>query len=256
MEVTMEKYGFVYIWYDRKHKRYYVGCHWGTIDDGYICSSSWMKQGYKHRPFDFKRRILKTNVSREALLEEEYKWLSQIKKEELGKRYYNVHNRHFKHWSTDENKTLSIKEKLSIKAKELHKDPEYRKKMLEGCKNRPKPTQEKMNKLHQSNIGKKRSKETKRKIGMARKGKILGPLTEETKRKIRSKLTGKQNPFYGKKHSDEKMKQIELNISKALKGKTPKNIELLNKSYWWNNGTINKRTIECPGTGWVRGQLR
>ena len=35
------KYGFVYIWYDRKHHRYYIGCHWGTIDDGYICSSNW-----------------------------------------------------------------------------------------------------------------------------------------------------------------------------------------------------------------------
>ena len=40
----MEKYGFVYIWYDRKHKRYYIGCRWGTENDGYICSSSWMKK--------------------------------------------------------------------------------------------------------------------------------------------------------------------------------------------------------------------
>ena len=23
-----EKYGFVYIWHDRKHKRYYIGSHW------------------------------------------------------------------------------------------------------------------------------------------------------------------------------------------------------------------------------------
>ena len=35
----MEKYGFVYIWFDRKHKRYYIGCHWGHEDDGYVCSS-------------------------------------------------------------------------------------------------------------------------------------------------------------------------------------------------------------------------
>lgn len=34
------KYGFVYLWFDRKHKRYYVGCHWGTTEDGYVCSSS------------------------------------------------------------------------------------------------------------------------------------------------------------------------------------------------------------------------
>lgn len=50
--------GFVYIWRDRKHKRYYIGSHWGTPDDGYICSSPWMRQAYKHRPLDFKRRVL------------------------------------------------------------------------------------------------------------------------------------------------------------------------------------------------------
>lgn len=58
----MSKYGFVYLWFDRKHKRYYVGCHWGTEDDGYICSSQWMHQSIKYRPQDFKRRILKTNI--------------------------------------------------------------------------------------------------------------------------------------------------------------------------------------------------
>ena len=54
----MEKYGFVYIWRDRKHKRYYVGSHWGTETDQYICSSSWMKNAYKRRPQDFKRRVV------------------------------------------------------------------------------------------------------------------------------------------------------------------------------------------------------
>jgi hypothetical protein len=57
----MEKYGFVYIWFDRKHKRFYIGCHWGKENDGYVCSSPWMKQAYKHRPQDFKRKILKTD---------------------------------------------------------------------------------------------------------------------------------------------------------------------------------------------------
>ena len=52
-----DEYGFIYLWRDRKHNRYYVGCHWGTTDDEYICSSRWMKQAYKHRPYDFKRKI-------------------------------------------------------------------------------------------------------------------------------------------------------------------------------------------------------
>jgi hypothetical protein len=52
------KYGFVYLWFDRKHKRYYVGAHWGKEDDGYICSSNWMRDAYKKRSQDFLREIL------------------------------------------------------------------------------------------------------------------------------------------------------------------------------------------------------
>jgi hypothetical protein len=89
-----EKYGFVYIWRDSKHKRYYIGCRWGHIDDGYICSSSWMKSAYKRRPDDFKRRVIESNISSISLMfEREYYWLKQIEQKELGTRYYNLHNR-------------------------------------------------------------------------------------------------------------------------------------------------------------------
>ena len=86
----MEKEGFIYIWYDRKRKMYYIGCHWGTIDDGYICSSRWMRQAHKRRPEDFKRRILQRGLEKKGLKEHEVKWLSLIKTEELGTRYYNL----------------------------------------------------------------------------------------------------------------------------------------------------------------------
>ena len=110
----METYGFVYLWFDIKHRRFYVGCRWGNENDGYVCSSNWMNQGYKHRPHDFKRRILsKIYTNRQDLLAEEYRWLSMIKKDELGKRYYNLHNHHFNHWSSDENVSLSVKQKVS-----------------------------------------------------------------------------------------------------------------------------------------------
>lgn len=109
------EYGFVYIWYDRKYKRYYVGCRWGSEDDGYICSSSWMKASYKKRPDDFKRRIIaRVYTNRSDLHEEEYRWLSMMKLEELhGPRYYNIYNHHFSHWSADNKKQLSVKEKIS-----------------------------------------------------------------------------------------------------------------------------------------------
>ena len=86
----MEKTGFIYIWYDRKHKKYYIGSHLGTEDDGYVCSSRWMRQSHKRRPQDFKRRILQRNISKEVLKEEEHKWLKLIKNDELGKKYYNL----------------------------------------------------------------------------------------------------------------------------------------------------------------------
>ena len=115
-----DKYGFVYIWYDsgksKSHRdelkfRYYIGCHWGSIDDGYICSSKWMKSSYKRRPQDFKRRILKTDINnKKLLLDEEYIRLSKIKDNELGEKYYNIHNHHFKHWSSNPEEAERIRE--------------------------------------------------------------------------------------------------------------------------------------------------
>lgn len=46
----LNKYGFVYLWYDTYRKMYYIGSHWGTESDGYVCSSRRMKFAYKKRP--------------------------------------------------------------------------------------------------------------------------------------------------------------------------------------------------------------
>ena len=84
-------YGFVYIWYDRKHKRFYVGSHKGLFDDGYVCSSTWMKRSYARRPYDFKRKILSIVMTdRKDLLAEEQRYLDMISENELGKKYYNL----------------------------------------------------------------------------------------------------------------------------------------------------------------------
>ena len=44
LKVLYEKTGFIYIWFDTKRKMYYIGCHVGKEDDGYICSSKWKKR--------------------------------------------------------------------------------------------------------------------------------------------------------------------------------------------------------------------
>jgi hypothetical protein len=112
-EYKVMKEGFVYIWLDRKRKMYYVGCHWGNIDDGYICSSNRMRDAYRRRPHSFKRRILKRYIVRDKLLEEEYKWLKLIPNEKLGKKYYNLSNRHFGHWSANSKSYITTTEKIS-----------------------------------------------------------------------------------------------------------------------------------------------
>lgn len=133
----MEKYGFVYIWYDRKHKRYYVGSHWGTVDDGYICSSPWMRQAYKHRPDDFKRRILSyVYTNRKDLYECETRYLQMIKEEEIKIRYYNLNIKGAAHWSENEEVVKSLKERISKRTKEAMERPEVREKYLKGLETR------------------------------------------------------------------------------------------------------------------------
>ena len=87
----MEKHGFVYIWMDRYRKMFYIGSHWGSENDGYICSSNRMRDAHRRRPHDFKRRILwKGLTTRKNLLETEQYWLNLIKSYELKIRYYNA----------------------------------------------------------------------------------------------------------------------------------------------------------------------
>lgn len=85
----MTKYGFVYVWFDAKHKKYYIGRHWGTEVDGYVCSSNNMRNNYKNRPQDFKRRIVsRVYTSQQDLVLEEQRWLDMINPNALD-RYYN-----------------------------------------------------------------------------------------------------------------------------------------------------------------------
>ena len=195
MEVNMEKYGFIYLWYDRKRKMFYLGSHWGTTDDGYICSSNRMRDAYRRRPSDFKRRILQTNVSRETLLDEEHKWLGKISDDELGKRYYNLRKHKWGHWSTDKNRRLTIGQKISEKNKGRNafwmKKPktektkeklsqyfkgrkvgpmseEHKQKISNANKGVPRArSKEHQESIAKSNTGKKRSEETKEKMRQA-----------------------------------------------------------------------------------------
>lgn len=134
----IEESGFVYIWRDRKYNRYYIGCHWGKEDDGYVCSSTWMKNSYIRRPTDFKRRILtRVDSTRKALLEAEGNWLALIKPEEIKVRYYNLVTSRFNHWTANEETYKTTREKVSLANKGKHtgpRDPEIGRKISKAKK--------------------------------------------------------------------------------------------------------------------------
>jgi len=167
----MEKYGFVYLWYDVKYKRYYVGCHWGNIHDGYICSSRWMRDAYNRRPEDFRRRILKTNLSRNQMYIEEQRYLDMQKPEEKKIRYYNLCTNSGNLWHKYPESVKTIGQKISHSKKGKSVGP---------C-----------------------APETAAKISSANKGRVF---TEEHKEKLRQAKLGKKHTEEWKQQNSERMK--------------------------------------------------
>ena len=219
----MEKSGFIYLWYDKKRKMFYIGSHWGTEDDGYICSSNRMRDAYRRRPQDFRRRVIKRNIGRDELLVEEHKWLQLIPENELGKRYYNLRQHKWGHWSTDENKRLTVGQKISAspnRAANISKankgrtisnetrqkisesvsktmTEEHRALLSEKCSGWQ-HTEKARLKIAQAGMGRVYSEETKRKIGAAQKGKVV---SESTRQKLREAVQGKKRGPYKKRGS-------------------------------------------------------
>jgi hypothetical protein len=196
-----EKYGFVYIWYDRKYKRYYIGCHWGTEDDGYICSSNWMRDSYKRRPEDFKRRILKTNLSKEQMFTEEQKYFDMIKPEEIRNKYYNLKLKNGKIWFAypDQIKTIGQKISFSKKGKSTGPCSDETKQKISISNSGKIFSDEHKEKISKARIGIKHSEEWKQKTSELLKEqwasgvrKSNGPISEEHKQKISKKLKGRK----------------------------------------------------------------
>lgn len=142
-------WGFVYIWRDRKRKKYCIGSHFGPLDDGYITSTGHMKNAYKKRPEDFTRRILYLHPHRDntTLKAMEQRWLDLIKDDQLGLKYYNI-KKTATGWQKGMPRSFATKSKISS--------------TLRG---RPKP--------EGFNIGRKHSDETLRKMRETAKGRDM-----------------------------------------------------------------------------------
>ena len=202
-EIKKEKYGFVYIWYDRKHKRYYIGSHWGYEDDGYICSSDWMNRAYQRRPEDFKRRILsRIYTNKTDTFYKEQEWLNLVKLEEIKIRYYNLHIK-VHHWAIYPENVKTIGQKISLANKGRINGPcseETKEKIRQSTKGVKKTyTEESYKALVETHLGNKHTDEWKENNAkMLREQwangsrKPLSQQSEESNRKRSEKLRGRQ----------------------------------------------------------------
>ena len=171
--MSKEKYGFVYIWYNRVKKKFYIGCHWGTEDDGYICSSDLMRKAYRRNPEYFKRRVVsRVYTNRQELLEEEHKWLALIPDEELGKRYYNLSKKHFGHWTATPD-ARAVSDKLKD-AWEIRKT-KWQNGISEQTRNKISKSTSGSNNHY---YGRKHSNEIKKKLSESHKGNVCLEITK------------------------------------------------------------------------------
>ena len=81
---------FVYLWSDAKTNRKYIGVHKGSVNDGYVCSSTVMMAEYKQRPADFTREIL-FEGSRAECYAKEHELLKEVNAR-YNPDYYNQTN--------------------------------------------------------------------------------------------------------------------------------------------------------------------
>ena len=106
-------------------------------------------------------------------------------------------------------------------------------------------TEEIKKRIGEASKGRRHTEEARKKMSDAAKGKHL---SEESKKKIaealKGKHLGKDNPFYGKTHSDELKKKLSEINKVRMKGMC-----------FFNNGKINIRAKECP-PGFVPGRIK
>lgn len=237
----MEKYGFIYLWYDIKHKKYYLGRHWGSEQDGYICSSTNMRNNYKNRPNDFKRRIIKkiyTNVN--DLILEEQRWLNMILPSECCVKYYNKTLKSSTPSTKGYNHTNETKLKISLGNKGKKVSEETKQKLREANhKQFQNPTQVQLRKQKSKELWSDPEYLEKQRKVREKEGFYKGfnkPHSEETKRRISVQKTGV-------KQSEESKAKIAQTVANLI---------------WITDGKSNKRInkFEQIPEGYRRGKFK
>lgn len=210
----MDNYiGFVYIWTNKINEKKYIGAHIGKIDDGYIGSGVLFKKAIEKYGIE--------NFSREILYIE-YECIENLFLKEME-----IIN-HFDAVNSDSYYNLT------------NYDPKYIPKLASNLTR--KHTEESKRKLSEAKKGTKIPLHVKEKMSKAQKGRKLNrdisnsnnPFygkkhSEETKKIIKEKCKpkyGKDNPFYGKKHSEETKKILREKCKPKYGKDNPASIEI------------------------------
>ena len=257
MSEIMKKSGFIYLWFDKARKMYYLGCHWGTEYDGYICSSNRMRNARKNRPQDFRRRIIQRNITdRKQLLSEEHKWLSLIEDDELGRKYYNHSKKHFGHWANNPKTLVSVGQRMSQvnKGRKHNLTEEERRergRLISESKKRFREQKEsvglsiynKTENWRPANLGKIQSSESNEKRANAMKdawytGKNKGTTGKTLRKRTEEEIRHMSKTLSGKVRTDEQKQ----NMSEA------------NKKAWSEGKWSNRKSNNMKDYIWVHSK--
>jgi group I intron endonuclease len=172
----MQKFGFVYKWINIKSRKWYIGSHFGGIDDGYIGSGKVFLKAYKkHQPLFIRHIIYAGDDFRQV---EESMLISF--NAQLNEMSYNLKNSAIggdtSHFFTEESRKRMASSGLKNKGRKV---PEEQKQ-----------------KIREKLLGRKASEELKKRKSIA--------------------MMGEKNHFYGKKHSAETIKKLSQKCGRKL----------------------------------------
>lgn len=153
------KTSFVYCWTDHDTNKLYIGYHTGDKDDGYICSSKYMKAEYAKRPGSFTRQILASGELHDMIAYETL--LLKICDAAKSPDFYNRHNNNGKYVSKGH--TLESRKKMSLSKTGMKRSDESRLKQSKSTSG-----------ANNHFYGKKHSVETRQLLSKMKKGLYAG----------------------------------------------------------------------------------
>lgn len=207
-------YGYIYITTNKINGKIYIGQHKSKeYDEKYLGSGKYLRRAIqKYGKENFENRIIEWCKDKQELCEKEKYWIRKYGTldNEIG---YNI-TPGGEFGDITAGMTEEDYEKHCLKIRIAHNNPD----VIEKTRRNVKKTFIRENiKLKISEKTKEAMKRPEIKIKISGKNNSMvrkGGHSEESKKKISAKTTGNNNPFYGRKHSEES----KIKMSEAKKG--------------------------------------